>query len=78
MVGTPKKTAGDGGEGGRSKVQRDGSLSEMLRERRMTHSCTSRKYTWKRQKQKKPKGKKPFDESWRRDNVWNKEIKTIQ
>ena len=45
MVGTPKKTAGDGGEGGRSKVQRDGSLSEMLRERRMSHSCISRKYT---------------------------------
>ena len=63
MVGTPKKTAGDGGEGGRSKVQRDGSLSERLKERRMLHSYISRKYTLKRQKQKNPKEKKPFDES---------------
>ena len=63
MVGTPKKTAGDGGEGGRSNVQRDGSLSERLKERRMLHSYISRKYTLKRQKQKNPKEKKPFDES---------------
>ena len=79
MVGTPQKTAGDRGEGGRSNVQGGGSVSQRLKERRGLHTYISRKKHRKATKTKKnPKEKKNRLIRVKEEIMFETEIKTIQ